>query len=161
MEQPVKRKFEYLRPESYLVMIKNSVGTKMFRTFYVKDEKGRTTDILKNGDLSCPVFVCHILLAFGLIQKSHFTVARTVDDLVESGFKKVTVKAMKPGDVIVWAAHKGRTGYHTHIGFFVGKDRAISNSSKKREVAKHHYTYGGKREISAVYRPNWAQFKKA
>ncbi|HYC79440.1 MAG TPA: NlpC/P60 family protein [Candidatus Binatia bacterium] len=151
-----ERSFKYLLPESYLAYIKNSVGTKMFRTFYVRDEKGKIYDVLKNGDLSCAVFVSTVLRNFDLIEKLHFTTIRTVEDLVQSGWKKVKTGDMKPGDVIVWEKKPVRSGGDVpHIGFYVGNNQAVSNSSKTGMIQKHHVTYKTKRNIEAVYRPNW------
>lgn len=142
-------------PESYLAYIKNSVGTKMFRNFYVRDEKGKKLDVLKNGDLSCSVFVTTILRSFDLIEKLHFTSRRTEEDLVDSGWKKISKSKIKPGDVVLWEPKKTRTGHIPHIGFYIGASQAISNNSKKGMIEKHHYTYNNKRVIEAVYRPNW------
>jgi hypothetical protein len=155
MTQTKERAFKYLLPESYLAYIKNSVGTKMFRNFYVRDEKGKKIDVLNNGDVSCSVFVTTILRNFDLIDKLHFTSRRSEEDLIDSGWKKVNLKNLKPGDVLLWEAKEGKSGHVPHIGFYIGNKQAVSNSSKKGMVEQHHYTYNDKRKIEAVYRPNW------
>jgi hypothetical protein len=152
--QPKKRKFKYLQEESYLAQIRNSVGSKAFRNFFVVDEKGKRLDALQDGNLSCAYFVSVLLRNFGLIKKLHFTVGKTVLDMLDSGWKKVSPKKLKAGDVLVWI-EAGKGDLHNHIGFFVGNGQAVSNSETARVVAMHHYTYDGKRIIELALRPNW------
>lgn len=159
LEKVQPRKFKYLLEESYIAMIKNSIGTKMFRNYFVKNEQGKKQDILNNGDLSCPIFVGHVLKNFNLIDTLHFTVTRTVEDIERNSWKKVNFDKLQPGDVLVWSASKGRTGFHTHIGFYIGNKKAVSNSSKRRAIGKHHFTYSGQRVITGAYRPDWSKFK--
>lgn len=154
MIQPKPIRFTYLQQESYLAVIKNSVGSKMFRSFMVK-KSGRKFDVLKSGNLSCAYYVSTVLRMFGLVEKLHFTVGKTADDLLVSGAKKVSKNRMKPGDVIFWVSKKTNAEEHNHIGFFVGGTKAISNSEKKREIALHHITFNNTREIELVLRPNW------
>ena len=155
MFRPQKAKFKYLKEESYLQYIENSVGSKMFRSYFVKDSKGKRIDVLGNGNVSCGIHVSTILRNFDLIKKLHFTVARTIDDMIDCKWKKVSLKSIRPGDVILWVPLKGETGLHSHAGFYIGKKQAVSNSSKQKCISKHHYTYSNKREVEAVYRPNW------
>lgn len=152
-----ERVFKYLLPESYLTRIKNSVGTKMFKNFYVKEGK-RKFDVLNDGELSCAVFATHVLLSFSLIDKLHFTVVRAVEDIESNNFKKVTLSKLKPGDVLVWAPSAED---HIHLGFYIGNRQAISTSKVKKEVVKHHYTYNSQRKIVAAYRPNWKNNAKS
>jgi hypothetical protein len=154
MEQPKKVNFEYLLPESYLVYIKNSVGSKMFQSYYVRKDN-KVFDVLNKGELSCAVFVSTILRIFGLIEKLHFTTARTVDDLISSGAKKIAIAKIKPGDILVWESMKTKSGVHPHIGFYLGNKIAVSNSDKTKMVAKHSYKFDGKRKIEMVLRPSW------
>jgi hypothetical protein len=158
MQQPKQVNFEYLRPESYVAYIKNSVGTKMFQSYFVKKD-GKVLDVLKKGRLSCAVYVSTLLRSFGVIDKLHFTVARTADDLIESGASKIkpTLKDLKPGDVLVWVSIQTQGGVHNHIGFYLGNGVAVSNSDKKLMVVKHHYLFKGKRKIELALRPNFNQ----
>lgn len=76
------------------------------------------------------------------------TVAKVVADMEKSGWRKI--RTPRPGAVIVWEAQGG----HRHIGFSVGNQRAVSTSSRRKVVARHHWTFGGKRRIETVW---WQQ----
>ena len=130
--------------DTYIAVIKNSVGSKMFRNFYAKVD-GKKTDIMKNGDLSCAWFVSSLLYLFKLIKDAHATVNGTIKDLQQSGWKKI--KKPKIGSVIVWEKIDfGNKDLHKHIGFYIGNNKAISTSnSKKGQPIIHHWTYGIKR----------------
>ena len=130
--------------DTYIAVIKNSVGSKMFRNFYAKVD-GKKTDIMKNGDLSCAWFVSSLLYLFKLIKDAHATVNGTIKDLQQSGWKKI--KKPKIGNVIVWEKIDfGNKDFHKHIGFYIGNNKAISTSnSKKGQPIIHHWTYGIKR----------------
>lgn len=126
--------------DNYLVMIKNSAGCNMYQHFYAKI-KGEATDITKNGRLSCAFFVSSILTLFGLINKIHTTVDGTVKDLYDKGWKQI--KKPKVGCILVWESQRFRNGEsHKHIGFYLGKHKAISHSYQKRQPAIHHWTFG-------------------
>ena len=130
--------------DTYIAVIKNSVGSKMFRNFYAKVD-GKKSDIMKNGDLSCAWFVSSLLYLFKLIKDAHATVNGTIKDLQQSGWKKI--KKPKIGNVIVWEKIDfGNKDFHKHIGFYIGNNKAISTSnSKKGQPIIHHWTYGIKR----------------
>lgn len=145
-------------------MIKNSVGTRMFRNAYFISNN-KKIDVLKNGDLSCAVFVSSVLKLFGLISAPHATVKGTIKDLEKNGWKKIS--KLKIGAVLHWdccpstdstgssQASSGRAALenegHEHLGFYIGNDKAISNSSKKGMPIVHHYTYNDKRKIIGIY----------
>ncbi len=154
MQQPKKIKFKYLQEKSYLAYITNSVGSKTFRNYYVQ-KGGKTFDVLKGGELSCAFFVSTVLIAFGLTKKIHFTVARTAEDLLKLGGKKVPVSKIKLGDVLIWNAIHNHGGSHNHIGFYLGKGRAVSNSEKKGMVVEHDLDFQGTRGIELAIRPTW------
>jgi hypothetical protein len=84
--------------ETYLAVIKNSVGSKMFRNFYA-EVNGKPTDIMKNGDVSCAFFASSILVLFKLIKETHGTVDSTINDLKESGW--LEIKKPKAGSVLI------------------------------------------------------------
>src|SRR3972149_4401027 len=92
--RPVKRpaKIPFLLRDTYLAMVKNSVGTKMFRHCFTS-VAGRKQDILKNKGLphrlSCGFFASSVLLILDLIHEPHITVERTVSDMERSGWKKI------------------------------------------------------------------------
>lgn len=147
-----KSKFKRLIKRSYLQMIKNSVRTKMFRNLFVVDEKGRKIDALRNGDVACAFFVSGILKIFSLITWPHATCDSTVRDMLENGWRRT--KKLKPGYVLFWERNKnGRK----HLGFYIGNNKAISNSSKKGYPVIHHFTYGKnknnqpKRKIEGIF----------
>jgi hypothetical protein len=140
---------------SYLSMIAGAVNSRQWRHLYAQ-VNGRRQDLLGNGRRSCAFFVSGLLTARGLLQSMHATVAGTVQDLEASGW--VRIKRPRKGAVLVWeqAAQVG-PAVHPHIGFYVGPQRAISNSSKRGVPVRHHWTYGTrangqpKRRITAIY----------
>jgi hypothetical protein len=137
-----------LKLETYLTIVKNSVGSNTFRTFYAK-VGGKKEDIMRDGDLSCAFFVSFLLTGLGLIERVHGTVGGTVADMEKSGWKKT--KAPKPGAVIVWDAKVDENGEsHKHIGFYLGGDEAVSNNSKLRTPQLHNLNPLG-RKILAYY----------
>lgn len=144
--------------ESYLKMIKNSIGTKMFRNLYLK-RGSRRIDATENGDLSCAFFVSNILLIWGLISKGHATIKNTIKDMRKNGWKEISPKKVRPGDIIVWEEKKSDKGrIRFHIGFYIGDKKTISHSDGVKAISCHHWTYGNKRKIIAVYR--YPKFRK-
>lgn len=137
--------------ESYIRMIKNSIGTRMFRNLYLEKD-GKKFDAARNGGLSCAYFVSNILLIWGLIKSGHATVEGTTRDMERNGWKKISSGEARPGDVIVWGKIKAINGkIHFHNGFYIGNKKAISNDSKKGMPVIHSWDYNGKRKIIAVY----------
>jgi len=140
--------------DTYIAVIKNSVGSKIFRNSYAKINN-KKTDILQNGNLSCAFFISSILVLFKLIKEIHGTVDETVRDLEQSGWQKITKP--KIGSVIVWEKIDfGNKDFHKHIGFYIGNNKAISNSSKWKYPTIHRWTYGIKenrpvRKIEAIF----------
>ncbi len=135
-----------LKLETYLAVIKNSVGTRMFRTYYALVD-GKRKDIMRQGELSCAFFVSFILSGFSLIEGMHGTVEGTVKDLKASGWRHT--KTIRIGCVIVWEPIKGDRGeVHRHIGFYVGNGKAISNDYKKGMPRLHPYKT---RKITGLY----------
>jgi hypothetical protein len=145
-------KIDLLKYESYLKMIKNSVGSKMFRNLYVLRGK-RKIDATEDGELSCAFFVSNLLLIWGLISEGHATIKSTIKDMQKNGWKKISLEKIRPGDVIVWEDKKSeRRRHHSHVGFFIGKKEAISHSDGVKAISAHHWTYDDKRKIIAAYR---------
>ncbi|OGZ31882.1 MAG: hypothetical protein A2V69_00510 [Candidatus Portnoybacteria bacterium RBG_13_40_8] len=136
---------------SYLQMIKNSVGTRIFRNLYLMNN-GKKIDATKNGDLSCAFFVSNILLIWDLISGGHATVEATTKDMEKSGWEKIPKEKIRPGDVIVWEKKLFVNGKrHFHNGFYIGNKKAISNDSKKKMPVIHSWDYNGKRKIVSIY----------
>ena len=137
--------------DSYLKMIDNSVGTKMFRNLYL-ETKSKKIDITENGKLSCAFFVSNILLIWGLISKGHATIKSTLRDMEKNSWKKVSENKVKPGDVVVWEEKEFKKGrIHSHVGFYIGNKKTISHSDGTKAISKHHWKYNNRRNIVAVY----------
>ena len=128
--------------DTYLAVIENSCGTKMFKNLYA-DINGVRTDITNEGDLSCAYFVSTVLLMFDSIERIHATVRSTVVDMENSGW--VVTDEPIVGDVIVWNEKECRDGSrHSHIGFFVGQNKAISNNKDLGCPTKHSLEMDGR-----------------
>lgn len=126
--------------DSYIAVIKNSVGANTWRNFYARVD-GKVLDVMRDGDLSCAFFVSSTLALFGLIGKTHTTVIGTIPDMERSGWQRI--KEPKAGSILVWEPVKDDRGeMHKHIGFYVGDGKAISNGSKTRTPIEHHWTFG-------------------
>ncbi len=140
-----KQKVTPLTFDTYLAVIKNSIGSKLFRNFYAMVD-GRKTDIMKNGELSCAFYVSSILTLFKFTKEVHATVDSTVKDLEECGWK--IVKKPKPGSILVW--EKGADfDNHKHIGFYVGEGGAVSTSYKRGFPAEHDWVLA-KRKVELI-----------
>ncbi len=133
-------KFKILNYQNYLETIKASRGCKMFRRFYVLED-GKKRDILKNGKLSCARYVSSILKLFDLISETHATVSGTTKDMLKNGWKPTG--KLVPGNVLIWEEKTTSSNEkHLHNGFYIGDEKAISNSSKEDIPVAHHFTYG-------------------
>lgn len=140
--------------DTYLAVIRNSLGSGMFKQLFMR-LNGKKTDIMRNGDLSCAYYTSAILALFGLIKEVHATVDSTIADMKRNGW--VEIQQPKVGCVLVWQeTHFEKSGeMHKHIGFYVGKGRAISNSDKKRVIADHPYRiYNGRGLAQMLWHPN-------
>lgn len=131
-----KSKVVLLVKESFLARIRSAVGTRMFRNLYAL-VNGEPRDILNNGDRSCSLFVSTVLVGFHLIKEVHTSVESTLSDMKSSGWKRI--RNPRVGCVVVWEATNERGEEHEHIGFYMGRGTAISNSSKKRSPHVHSY----------------------
>jgi len=142
---------EILFYQSYLAMIKGSRDSQMFRHIYILNN-GKKKDILKNGELSCAYYVSSILKVFNLLDHKispHATVGGLVKNMLVHGWKET--KKLKPGNVLVWEDIEFEDKeIHSHIGFYLGKDNAISNRYEKGVPVIHHYTYNQKRKIIQI-----------
>ena len=143
------RKVKLLFKNSYLSMVKNSQGTRMFRDFFGKI-KNKEENLTKNGRRSCAFFVSLILHHFNLIKFPHLTVRGTIADMKRSGWFKI--KKPREGSVILWERKKGRY----HLGFYIGNRKAISHDRRKRTPIIHCFTSPNneKRKIEAFF---WTQ----
>lgn len=143
--------------DSYLAVIKNSVGANMFRNFYAV-VNGKKKDITKDGKISCAYYASTVLAMFGLIERFHGTVDVTVKDMQDHGWEKTNKP--KAGCVIVWGPEENSGTVNRHIGFYIGDKRAVSNCRNARCPKMHHWTFGvragkPKRKIEAMFWHKW------
>ena len=129
-----------LKHRNFSSYIEGSVGSNAYRHIFVCDDNGEERDIVEDGQLSCAYFASSAMLVAGLIKSVHATVASTLKDMEVSGW--VRVSEPRPGCVILWASDLEAGAQHAHVGFYVGNDEAISNSTSERVPRRHHVTYG-------------------
>jgi len=137
--------------ESLLAIVKNSIGSNVFRNFYAK-VNGEKRDILEDGTKSCAIFTSSVLLQLELIEMPHVTVGGVVRDMEASGWTKIDEP--KIGCILVWEPIEFDEELQIdiqHTGFYIGDDQAISNSYEERSPQIHHWTYDDKRKITAMY----------
>jgi hypothetical protein len=150
---------EKLPKESYLKAIENSVGSRLFNSFFVRfKDTGKTTDIMNDGMYSCAFFVSSLLYLFGAIDKPSATVKSTLESLERNPkWQKVEATDIQPGDVIFWEKITFDDGSeNAHIGFALNKDEAVSTDYKQKLVARHPIIREEtKRAIEGIYRYNW------
>ena len=151
---PGEPKPERLYHETYLQMINNSVGSGMFRNFYVRTPDQGTFDALADGSNSCAFYVSGLLVLFKKLQGVHGTIDGTVQDLETSGWKTVeNIKDIQPGDVIIWEQREFSDGTYGHMGFALGAGQATSTSWTEKVVVQHDLYFGdAERPITQLYR---------
>lgn len=140
-----------LLKDNYLSALNLSEGIKTFKNVYAEVD-GSKKDIVEDGNLSCAEFVCFLLLPFKLITDMHATVSGTVKDLVKNDWLEIS--ELKEGAILVW--DKDEKNPHSHIGFYLGNEKAISNSSEKKESTIHDFKHNG-RKVSKIL---WHDFLK-
>ncbi len=141
--------------KTYLQLIKNSVGTEMFRNFYIRTTNGAEMDALSDGSNSCAFYVSSVLTLFGKHSGVHGTVKSTAADLGHSGWQQVDEADMQAGDVIVWDAVELEGEFYEHVGFYIGDNRAVSTSWTEKKVVEHDLYFEGARTIGSVFRHEW------
>ncbi|MDE2001275.1 MAG: hypothetical protein KGI60_01755 [Patescibacteria group bacterium] len=142
--------------KTYCAAIRNSIGTKLFRNFFLSLD-GKEMDATRNGVVSCAFYASNILHMFPaqkLIRGPHTTVSSTVADMEQSGWYKIGKP--RTGAVLVWEPKTSAGSTNAHIGFSVGDDEAISNDARSGSPKKHHWTFGEKdgkpvRRVTAIY----------
>ena len=104
------------RRETYLAMIKNSVGSRQYQELYVVTPQG-LVDVIGNGDLACAYYVSSLLTLFGFLKGGvHTTVDETVQDLVQSAWKRT--QELEEGAILVWESRLCSDNKpHRHIDF--------------------------------------------
>ncbi|MGB9763354.1 MAG: hypothetical protein ACPLW7_05125 [Minisyncoccia bacterium] len=152
-----QQKIKLYKKDTYLKMIINSCGAKIWRNNYgmINNKK---IDLVENGALSCAFFVTSILKIFDLISFLHLTVEGAEKDLIENNWKSIKISRNMPrGTVIIWEKQendgkdKKQLGGHLHIGFYLGNGKAVSNSTKNGYPIIHHWTYQNSRKIIKAY----------
>lgn len=138
--------------KTYLQLVHNSVGTEMFRNFYIRTADGTEMDAMADGSDSCAFFVSAVLTLFKKHSGVHGTVASAIADLRHSGWQPAAESDMQPGDVIVWEAIELEGTRYEHIGFYVGDGRAVSTSQSEKKVVEHDAHFDGTRAIQQVFR---------
>lgn len=159
--------FKRLWLKSYLQTIQNSVGSNLFRNFYIEDS-GQERDVFQNGELSSAYYVSAILNLFDQQKKPHATVSSTVKDLLEHGWQELKFSAqsdLESGDILRFKEQEfpEEPGVlHEHLGFFIGPNQLISNSYKTRtpqsaklnlEERKITHVYRGQEQINQLSQP--------
>jgi len=136
----VKDKPKILKKETYLKMIGNSIGSKLFNSIIAIDN-GVEKDILNDGQVSCAVFVSNILFLNGLLSKQRATINSLENDLLSlPQFQQISEVNYKPekGDMVIWESIKFNSGSeHRHIGFILNSKEAVSTDYREKCVVKH------------------------
>jgi hypothetical protein len=146
--EPITRRLYF---KSYLAAIRNSLGSNLFRNFYVHNDLKGDFDATSDGQNSCAFFVSGLLVMFGQLEDLHGTVDGTIQDLVHSGWKEVS--NAKAGDIVVWEGLKYDDGVHKHIGFSLGNGRAVSMSWTEKCPNEHdEYFNQADRKIDHIFR---------
>lgn len=141
--------------ETYLSVVKGNVGSSAYSHLWARIG-GKKKDIVDGGRLSCAFFVSFVLRAYGFTNSLRASVPGMVKELEASGWQKT--KKFLPGSVLVWEdkLDKRSGERHSHVGFYIGKNRAISNDGDKGVIKEHHFTYGKRkglpiRKVVAIY----------
>ena len=155
-----------LRKKNYLAMIRNLAkgDNHLFRNFFITID-GEERDALSNGELACGTVVSSILylqnstLEFlkkpRWIQFVHANVPAVEKDLQACDWYQIDEP--REGAILVWEPRKGTYipvygDMHLHIGFYMGKGRAISNASNDSGIPREHdATYNNTRKIIRIW----------
>lgn len=132
-----------LRRSTYLKMIENSVGSKIFNSRFI-EENGKEIDELEDGNLSCAVFVSSIFLLNKMIDDILSDVIDVEKYMEESlSFVQVDENNIEKGDILIWEGIKFQIDGlpHRHIGFAFSGKEAISTSDDEQKVIKHPIIY--------------------
>ena len=137
--------------KTYMQMLYNSIGTNMFRNFYVSKPDRGEFDALNDGEDSCAFYVSSVLVLFRKIGSIHGTVTGLIADLENSGWKKVHIP--DPGDVLIWEPQEFNGMFQEHVGIALGNDTAVSNSYRAKSPIMHNINFSEQnRKIVSVYR---------
>lgn len=133
-------------------MIRNAAKGQnfMFRNLYAEVD-GVEKDIVGDGMFGCARLTSSILYLNKLISDVHATVEGLEKDLIKSGWQEVSES--KEGAVIIWEKELSSDGgMHSHSGFYLGNDEAVSNSSQNSGLPHiHHFTFNNTRKIEKIF----------
>jgi len=138
-------KSEILRKETFLKMVENSIGCKLFNSLIMKKE-GQAVDILDDGDVSCATFTSSILFLNHFLPEQKSTVPglkKVLSEEVKSEAGRFTEIPMvdfipEKGDIVFWEEIIGEDGVgHRHVGFVLNENEAVSTSGIYHSVIKH------------------------
>lgn len=156
--------------QTYLAMIRNSIGSLLWRNLFITKADEKQIDILQDGNISCAYYVSSILKQFGYCGAIFTNVLSLEKHLIEYGRIRKEVfreDIIIPWSVIIreekkWSEKEDIYGNsiksHYHIGFYIGSGRAISNMSdgfaiddiSARTPQEHHITYNWSRPIYCI-----------
>jgi hypothetical protein len=140
-----------LQYKTYLQLVRNSVGSGMFRNWFLETPESGEFDAMQDGEDSCAFYVSGVLKIFDKIKSIHGTVDSTIKDLEESGWRKADEP--KAGDVLVWETRQYNEKSQRHIGFCTEAGKAVSTSWTQKIVVEHDLDFGGQhRAVEHVYR---------
>jgi hypothetical protein len=126
--------------ENLIKIAINFSGTRGFSNFYVEGE-----DVLKNGELSCSIFVSVVLVMTRIIDGVSYTVNGLLYRIEKSNLFEEIEKPKKeeliPGDLVLW--NPIRENGNFHIGIYIGDGIAISNRSSQGSPGGHPVEYTG------------------
>lgn len=120
---------------TYLIRIRESVGSKIFRHCYCVDTEGDTIDVCQGGLFSCAVFVSNILKMHDLIKAPKANTGSLEKEMISCNWLLCKDKD-RPyfGAVLFWEPKMGSDGeMHRHVGFYFGAGTAISNDPRSEE----------------------------
>ncbi|MEX0869944.1 MAG: hypothetical protein WDZ39_00770 [Candidatus Spechtbacterales bacterium] len=137
-KQDVKEKIEFNLYDTYIAAIKNSVGTEMFSEMYLNID-GEVKEVSENGRWACATYVSSVLTMFNLLKERHATMEGLMRGMNESGWYEISEP--RDGAIIWWDVTPESEG-HEHAGFYVGDNKAISNSWLKKVPVVHNWRSG-------------------
>lgn len=132
-------------------MVKGSVGSNAYRHFHATID-GAEVDTMRDGEVACAYFVSSILTIFGGLDSPSFVVGSVENKLINKGWH--VVDSPEPGDILVYEDLKQDDEVHAHIGFYIGNDRAVSNSWTTKTPLEHDWLYrdSTERKVTSIYR---------
>lgn len=144
------REFSILHPTDYIDLVHKLVWSNLFTYLGIKQEGEETfTDIVEGGKYACAYFASNVLAYFKLIERWSATVKSLEKQLAEKKFVKHEYTQgmnIRYGAIIFWNVENPtqESISQEHVWFYIGDNKAISNSSFQKKIAIHplHWTNG-------------------